>query len=330
MFLCRRTRSHVAHMRVGSAESGMASKTSNGSVVVDADDGKASHLFERFFYWWGRTVASNPWKFIAATLVMTGLGSLGLLDFKAETNGWKMWLSEGSRYSLRQQWKSDHFVEDVRGTITLFGHEDNVLTPEAMLLLLDLHERVRAVEFEGRNYSDVCVKVPISNVLRSKSQRKKRHELEREVASWNPKEVLEPIEKGDYPLYEDYFNFYGTEVIEEVEGHGFDMDDKLEGLPKDIYCDIVETLEGKCGEYSLLEIWKYDREIISNLTQQDIINAINSVDESPIFGHNTNYINYLGRMEYNSTGHVVKAKTVRQIWLGRWVWLINKYVGWIN
>ena len=63
----------------------MASKTSNGSVVVDADDGKASHLFERFFYWWGRTVASNPWKFIAATLVMTGLGSLGLLDFKAET-----------------------------------------------------------------------------------------------------------------------------------------------------------------------------------------------------------------------------------------------------
>ena len=273
-------------------------------------------MFERFFYSWGCTVASNPWKFIAATLVITGLGSLGLLDFRAETNGWKMWLPEGSRYSLRQQWKNEHFVEDVRGTITLFGHEENVLTPEAMLLLLDLHENVRAVEFEGRNYNDACMKVPISNILPEKSRRKKRHNLEKEAPSWNLTEVSEPIEKGDYPQYEEYFNFYGTEIIEEEEGLG-SVDDKLEGLPKDIYCDIVETLEGKCGEFSLLEIWKSDKDVISNLTEQDIINAINSVDESPVFGHNTNFINYLGRIEYNLTGHVVRAKSIRSIWLER-------------
>ena len=109
----------------------MASKTSNES----GDDGKAAHdAFERFFYWWGCTVASNPWKFIAATLVITGLGSLGLLDFKAETNGWKMWLPEGSRHKTVQRWKKDNFVEDTRGTITLLSHEENVLTREALLL----------------------------------------------------------------------------------------------------------------------------------------------------------------------------------------------------
>ena len=44
-------------------------------------------LFERFFFWWGCAVASHPWKVIAATLVITGLGSLGLLNFKAELFG---------------------------------------------------------------------------------------------------------------------------------------------------------------------------------------------------------------------------------------------------
>ena len=32
-------------------------------------------------------------------------------------------------------------MEDTRGTITLFSHEVNVLTVEALLLLLDLHQR---------------------------------------------------------------------------------------------------------------------------------------------------------------------------------------------
>ena len=122
-----------------------------------------------------------------------------------------------------------------------------------------------------------------------------------------------PVEESDY--YEDYFNFYGTEddedkVDEEIEG-----DDKVDDLPKDIYCDIVETLADKCGEFSLLEIWNYDREIISKLSEQDIIDAINSVDESPVFGYSTNYTDYLGQVEYNSSGHVVGAKSIRSIWL---------------
>ena len=79
-------------------------------------NGKVNQFFERVFYSWGCTVASNPWTVIAATLLITGLGSLGLLGFSAETNAWKMLLPEGSRYWKNQEWKNGHFVEDTRQT----------------------------------------------------------------------------------------------------------------------------------------------------------------------------------------------------------------------
>ena len=65
----------------------------------------------------------------------------------------------------------------------------------------------------------------------------------------------------------DYTNFYGDGegIIEEGEGN-----DTIDDLPREIYCDIVETLEDKCGEYSILEIWKYDEVVIANLTNQGL------------------------------------------------------------
>ena len=37
--------------------------------------------------------------------------------------------------------------------------------------------------------------------------------------------------------------------------------------------------------------------------------------ESPIFGYETNFTNYLGQVKYNSSGHAVAAKSVRSMWL---------------
>ena len=54
--------------------------------------------------------------------------------------------------------------------------------------------------------------------------------------------------------------------------------DFLGDLPPDIYCDLVETLDKRCAELSLLEIWDFDGDIIKNLTQQEIIDAVNTLD----------------------------------------------------
>ena len=269
-----------------------------------------SQKTEKFFHFWGTTVASNPWKVILATVALTGLCSLGLLNFTSERNAWRVWLPEGSRFSIIQEWKERHFIEDTRATITHLTHTDNVLTPDALLLLLDLHEKVKAVQFEGGNYTRACLKIPITNILLGeKLRRRRRHDVEIEASPSRPIDAY-----GSYKKNYDYFNFYGTDEEEEYEDKNTG-DDEMEGLPRDVYCDIVETMEDKCGEYSLLEIWNYDKEIISNLSQHEIINAINTVDESPIFGYKTNFTHYLGQAEYNSTGHVVRAKAIRSIWL---------------
>ena len=56
-----------------------------------------SDLARNFFFSWGHAVASHPCKFIAATLALTALSLLGLLNFSSEADGWKIWLPEGTR-----------------------------------------------------------------------------------------------------------------------------------------------------------------------------------------------------------------------------------------
>ena len=164
------------------------------------------------------------------------------------------------------------------------------------------------------------MKIPITNLGFAEKKRRRKRQIEPVTRTLSPSEVdAWSGDDNDYPENEDYINFYGGGPIANDDNYDDDDDeeddDKVENLPRGIYCDIVETLEEKCGEYSLLELWKYDREVISNLSEQDIIDAINTVDESPVFGYKTNYTSYLGQVDYNSTGHVVLAKTIRSIWL---------------
>ena len=215
------------------------------------------------------------------------------------------------RHSFAQDWKKQHFVENTRGTITLLSHDVNVLTSEGLLRLLDLHRTIWAVQYEGKNFSQACMRVPMAPRGLTNGRRKR-------MADDDDESSRMALDNEGYPDYEDYFNFYGGEVSEQEEekDDSDEHDHMLDGLPKQVYCDIVETLQDKCGEYSLLEIWEYDREVIARLSKQDIIDAINTVKESPIFGYETNYTNYLGQVEYDATGQVVGAKSVRSIWIG--------------
>ena len=201
-------------------------------------------------------------------------------------------------------------MEDTRGTITLLGHEDNVLTREALLLLLDLHRRVEAVQYEGKSYADACMKVPVTNIGLASTSKRRRRKRRQADASGQSSSSNQPTA---FNLQYDYIDFYDDET--DITDAAEEGEERLENLPKDIYCDIVETLEEKCGEYSILEIWKYDPDVISGLTQRDIVDAINTVEESPVFGLRTDYADYLGQVERNGTGHVVGARTVRTIWL---------------
>ena len=263
---------------------------------------------ESFFYRWGEFVATHPKRVIGATLAITGLCCLGLLNFDTESDGWRLWLGEGSDHIRRTNWRKEHFVNDVRGHLVFLSHEETVLNRESLLILLDIHEQVWTVEVENKTFADVCMEIPITDILLAdKKRRRKRRQAE----------INSTLEEE----YEDYFNFYGDGDGVEVQVDADDDKDEDKekdyqaDLPTDVYCDLINTLEDKCGEYSLLEIWKYDREVIGALSEQDIIDAVNTVKESPVFGYETEFLNYLGGKVFNETGHVVSAKAVRSIWI---------------
>ena len=134
--------------------------------------------------------------------------------------------------------------------------------------------------------------------------------------------------------YYDGFNFYdwsgsdgGDDVDDDVNRGEVDYEaigEKVEkappsklfgGLPSDIYCDIVETLEDRCAERSILELWKYDEEVIRKLTRREILDAINDVKTSPVFGQAIDFADFLGRKELDASGRVVGAKTLVSGWL---------------
>ena len=78
-------------------------------------------------------------------------------------------------------------------------------------------------------------------------------------------------------------------------------------LPRDVYCDYVEELETTCFEQSLLGIWLYDEYVISHLSTDDILYAVNILDRSPYLGFKYDYAKLLGSIKRNSTGHIVSA-----------------------
>ena len=81
----------------------------------------------------------------------------------------------------------------------------------------------------------------------------------------------------------------------------------LNDLPPNVYCDLLNTLETKCLEQSILEIWMYHEETINSLTQEDILFAINKLDRSPYFGFTYDYSHLLGSIKRNESGHIVAA-----------------------
>ena len=101
------------------------------------------------------------------------------------------------------------------------------------------------------------------------------------------------------------------------------FDPSIDLYPGD-YCNIINDMtENKCMENSLLEIWSEDNygedtdELIENLTEEDIIKAVNEISYSKVLGIQQDFTKYLGSIERNSTGHIVGAKATYMRFFGK-------------
>jgi len=264
---------------------------------------------QSFFYWYGTLLARYPVKSILIALVIPLSCSLGLLRFKTENNPYKLWIPQDSDYIRDQEWLWQNFPDDIRfHSVILTG--DNVLTPLHVQKLLEIHQIAeKTVSEDGNSFADICYRVPM-------------------VDTESIKYLLEDFDDDydyDYQDEDEEKETNGTlsETLEtSLEKRSLsrfrrvadDFDPSVELYAGGDYCNLIDGLiEQKCMEFSILELWAKDnyrtgtQNKIENLTQQDIVDAINLISISPVFDREQDFSKYLGDIKRNSTGHIIGA-----------------------
>ena len=130
----------------------------------------------------------------------------------------------------------------------------------------------------------------------------------------------------DYDPWEDYDDDYEEEIspiayseprinfVKYGKNSTHNEDNWTRQLPKGIYCDLVNTLNEKCVARNLLEIFRYDEELINTTTKEEILLAVNNLKSSPWFGYETDFSDLLGGIIRNDTGHIVSATSAVMLW----------------
>ena len=160
------------------------------------------------------------------------------------------------------------------------------------------------------------LRLPIADIFQTKRRKKREVEINNETSSQE--------EDYDYDFWAEEYDDYDLGPVISIKpridfdkyGRRNDSSDSgtEESLPRDIFCDLVTTLNTKCRMSSLLEIWRYQEDIIKTTTEQEILEAVNGLTHSPWYGYEADYSNLLGGVERDQAGRIVRARTALMAW----------------
>ncbi|KXJ77899.1 hypothetical protein RP20_CCG006239, partial [Aedes albopictus] len=235
----------------------------------------------------GRFVASNPWRTIIACWLTVAVCSLGFLRFHHQRDPLKLWVPQESKFLRDTKWLIDNFQEGNRIETVMLTAPD-VLTPEVLLRLADITEKIvnlTITNSKGENFdwNEVCFKIPLIAEYTA-SERRKREGTKSSTIKKGPKKQK---------------NFFNPSV----------------DLPSSMYCPLINRLPIGCLEHSILELWKFDREVIVTLSKEQIIDKLNSTTVSPVTGHTIDFSELLGGVHRDSTGRIVSATALYSNWM---------------
>ena len=80
----------------------------------------------------GYIVASNPLKTIAIAIVVSLLCLVGVVEYYAENQGEKLWVSSNSKGLEHQEWVGDRFPAESRIVNLIAEFDSNLLTPAGL------------------------------------------------------------------------------------------------------------------------------------------------------------------------------------------------------
>jgi len=268
-------------------------------------------------------VSRHPLTVITLCLLLSSLGAIGWIQFRLEHKANKLWIPGDSSFNMNKVWLDKHFPTKIRTQAVLIKTK-NVLTPESINLMYQIQQAVASISTDHKTLDDICTRVAIGDIFQQKKRKK------RETKDGNQTDDGEGL--SDYE--DDYYDFWADyeadlEDVDNIEKYetarinfskfGVRSDNEEEegvedDLPTSIYCDLVESLTDRCAGHSLLEIWRYQEELIKTTSQQEIIDGVNLLQSSPWFSHTFDFSSLLGGVSRNRSGHLVSATTALMFW----------------
>ncbi|XP_066977842.1 LOW QUALITY PROTEIN: patched domain-containing protein 3-like [Macrobrachium rosenbergii] len=275
----------------------LSSAIAKADELIGSFSGVIIGTLEYAFYCYGKAIANFPFTFIFLCFVLTGICSIGIVKFTLEERPFKLWIPQNSQFIKVMDWKEKHLPSDIRLSMAIYEAE-NVLDKAVILEMLKLHDTVVNTKTEMASWDTTCAKVP--TIATSFFGRRKR-----DLAYGRNRSLR--IHRHRYKRQND----------DESEDDAFDFSLLL---PRDRYCSFLESMQQQCLENSLLEVFGYDKNYIESLTQEEIIKEVNEQTTSLIYGFPTNFTKYLGKIERNGNGTIIKAGAA----IHRWFTKINR------
>ena len=260
---------------------------------------------ENFFLKYGETVARKPLYFILACVALTALCGVGLLRFRAENEGIKLWIPKNSDFRINNDWIFENFPRGLRFNSLILTSGENILDPEVIKAMWRIRKDIAGISNKNNDTWDkMCMKRP---VLKTPSATdlfgKKRRRRQSEDGDWD--------------------NFFdSSEAEEEEEEQNFGNIASVAFYPEP-YCTIVGLFPTVCFETSILELWAQDgtydessEEVIMNLTLENVLDTINNVNISGLFNVETDFTQYLSGIVRDDRGRIVSASATVMRWFG--------------
>ncbi|KXJ16057.1 patched domain-containing protein 3 [Exaiptasia diaphana] len=128
-----------------------------------------TNSLEGFFYWLGFKVGRHPLKTILIVVIISGACAVGMLKFKEESDGTKLWVPQDSLAVEHQQWVGEKFPSKTLFT-TIMVTAPNVLTPAVFGQLLELDRKIKELKNgTASEWKKICYRIGpvcfVSNVL---------------------------------------------------------------------------------------------------------------------------------------------------------------------
>ncbi|XP_077288110.1 NPC intracellular cholesterol transporter 1-like [Arctopsyche grandis] len=240
-----------------------------------------SAVSQRLFFALGQHIGRKPVSVVVWCLLAALLAGCGTLWGRRELDPLRLWVPPDSRFASDTVWLQQHFGAAVRPQF-LLATAPNVLQPHVLSQLANIHKAIVSTHTPYKNrtltYEDVCLRVPVIS-----------------FAARSPRSALD--------FDEDIFD---EQTVDEIDPSIY--------LDPKIYCSVLESFPLDCLQRSILELWKFDAEVIAESSLEDVIDKLNKTLIGPVLGHPMDYSNTLGGIRRDDRGKIVSAESVLLTW----------------